>query len=176
MSRSPSTNKNRRTAGDAFLPEADRLELVETYRRWMQFDRARAPAGVRGELRKISRQMRDAADRLLEITTGGVDLANHSASRAAWLMINDEANLRRSASPLHTGANFASALRTFSHLALSAAEKVPKTRYRQSAAPMLADAVCGDKWGRGSSAGRPRAWDLLQQFFPRAAPQPNKQG
>jgi hypothetical protein len=108
--------------------------------------------------------MRDAAERLLEISAGDADITTHSPSRAAWLLINAEANLRRCDSPFEAGAALPYTLQTFSALALAATEKVPKTRYRQSAAPMLADALCSKRRHRGLSCTTTMTGATVREF------------
>ncbi|MCL4780330.1 MAG: hypothetical protein KJ049_09075 [Gammaproteobacteria bacterium] len=139
------------------LSAADFAEVVQAYRDWRKFDRARSPSAERAALKRIDRLLSAAAQCLQELSTGGVDVTDETPARSAWRKINMLAQEREMMGPTFHASTTADVLLQWAALATPAADLVPRNRaVTTSAARIAADRlVClRDARGLKSSAYR----------------------
>jgi hypothetical protein len=132
------------------LSAADFAEVVQTYRDWRRFDRARSPSAERAALRQIDRALSKAAQCLHDLSTGGVDVMDETPARSAWRKINALAQEREMMGPIMHATHIADVLLQWAALATPAAALVPRNRaVTTSAARMAADRLVSLRDARG---------------------------
>jgi len=122
------------------LPKADFDMLVNSYRDWLAFDRAKSAAAVRAEFKTISTSLTNAVECILAGATGPADNVNHSASLDAWHRLNSIARERDPARTIATVDIVVEALTAWIGAAKLAAENVPP-KNTKTAALMMANTL-----------------------------------
>jgi hypothetical protein len=148
------------------LPQSDIDELAARLKQWLAYDAARSPAPQRKALRDIEKRLGAAAEIIAAMTAGGVDITNETPLKSAWRLIHANMTGKRSSlSPLHAGTAVVMALRTWSTGAERAARQVPKTRLRQSALPLITDAVLAYVKHRGGKVSAYERGDAVEALL-----------